>query len=216
MSAELENYYATRAPEYDRVYGKPERQADLRAIERWLPGLFAGKSLIEIACGTGYWTQFLAPAARSVLALDASHEVLEIARSRVIAGHASFVLGDAYHPPEAQAPFESAFAGFWLSHVQKARLRQFFHGLHQTLAPGAKVVLLDNRFVEGSSTPLSEQDAEGNTYQARPLDDGSVHRVLKNFPTERALREVVSGMADDVAYHQWRYFWALEYVACKD
>ena len=213
MSAELEDYYAARAPEYDRVYRKPERQADLRAIERWLPQVFAGKTLLEIACGTGYWSQFLAPVAKSVVALDASREVLEIARSRVKAGHAAFVQGDAYRPPEDRGPFESAFAGFWLSHVPISRLGEFFGGLHRVLAPGAKVVLLDNRFVEGSSTPIFEQDEQGNTYQARPLDDGSVHRVLKNFPSEHALRETVAGIAADVTYHQWQYFWALEYVA---
>jgi len=32
----LRRYYADRAHEYDRVYLKPERQADLRAIEDWL------------------------------------------------------------------------------------------------------------------------------------------------------------------------------------
>ena len=213
MSADLEQYYATRAPEYDRIYAKPERQADLRAIERWLPALFAGKSVLEVACGTGYWTQFLAPVARSVVAIDASQEVLEIARSRVSAPHATFATGDAYRLPEEHGRFESAFAGFWLSHVPISRLREFFLGLHRTLTPGATVVILDNRFVEGSSTPISGQDADGNTYQTRTLDGGSVHKVLKNFPSEPALRDMVAGIATDVRYHQWQYFWALEYVA---
>jgi demethylmenaquinone methyltransferase/2-methoxy-6-polyprenyl-1,4-benzoquinol methylase len=213
MSTELEGYYAARANEYDRVYEKPERQADLRAIERWLPQVFAGRSVLEIACGTGYWSQFLAPVASRVVALDTSSEVLEIAKSRVKAGHASFVQGDAYHLPGAHGLFESAFAGFWLSHVPKARISEFFFGLHRTLLPAAKVVLLDNRFVDGSSTPIREVDAQRNTYQARELADGSLHRVLKNFPLESELREMVLEIATDVAYHQWEYFWALEYVA---
>ncbi|MGE4242866.1 class I SAM-dependent methyltransferase [Ramlibacter sp.] len=216
MTVELEDYYAARASEYDRIYAKPERQDDLRAVERWLAQAFAGKSVIEIACGTGYWTQFIAPDSGSVLALDASHEVLAIARSRVTAPHVSFVIGDAYRPPEGTAPFESAFAGFWLSHVPKARLGEFLEGLHRTLAPGAKVVLLDNLYVEGSSTPISEEDAQGNTYQARKLDDGSVHRVLKNFPSEHDLREMVAGIATDVVYRRWRYFWALEYACSRE
>ena len=41
----MHDYYASRAPEYDRVYLKPERQSDLDAIRRWLPPLFAGKSV---------------------------------------------------------------------------------------------------------------------------------------------------------------------------
>ena len=36
--AAMQDYYAARAREYDEVYRKPERQADLREIERWLDG----------------------------------------------------------------------------------------------------------------------------------------------------------------------------------
>ena len=213
MSAELKEYYAARAPEYDRVYKKPERQSDLRAIEHWLPQVFADKTILEIACGTGYWSQFLAPAARMVVAIDASREVLNIAESRLSSGKVLFTTGDAYCPPGEAGPFESAFAGFWLSHVPVARLGEFFEGLHRVLLPGAKVVLLDNLFVAGSSTPISARDDQGNTYQQRSLDDGSVHSVLKNFPSERSLREAVSGFAAGVHYHEWQYFWALEYTA---
>ena len=37
MSLEMKDYYAARAKEYDKIYAKPERQQDLRAIEQWLP-----------------------------------------------------------------------------------------------------------------------------------------------------------------------------------
>ena len=208
---ELHRYYASRAPEYDRIYARPERQQDLRAIERWLPGRFSGRATLEVACGTGYWTRFIAPLADELLAVDASLEVLDIARSRVGAGTARFVRGDAYRLPLVPGAFDAAFAGFWFSHVPRARVRTFLAGLHQALAPGAVVVFLDNRFVGGSSTPIAERDGEGNTYQLRLLHGGSTHRVLKNFPSETELREAVSGMASDVGYREWEYFWALEY-----
>jgi SAM-dependent methyltransferase len=205
--AVLEGYYAARAPEYDRIYLKPERQQDLRAIEAWLPGLFAGKSVLEVACGTGYWTQFIAPVASRVLAVDASVETMRIARSRVKGGEVAFVEGDAYRLPDAPEKFEAAFAGFWISHVPRSRVREFLDGLHEKLAPGAPVVLLDNRYVAGSSTPVSETDAEGNTYQSRPLDDGTQHRVLKNFPSTDEVRAWAPG----ARYHEWAYYWAVEY-----
>lgn len=204
-------YYAARAQEYDRVYAKPERQQDLRAIEQWLPGVLQGRAVLEVACGTGYWTHFLAPAARQVLAIDASVEVLRIAQSRVDASHARFVLGDAYRLPVPGSSFDGAFAGFWFSHVPVARAEDFLRGLHQALDPGAKVVFLDNRFVEGSSSPIAHQDAEGNTFQLRRLDDGSTHRVLKNFPSRHELCQAVQGAASEVRYHEWQHFWALEY-----
>jgi ubiquinone/menaquinone biosynthesis C-methylase UbiE len=207
----MQAYYAARAPEYDRVYRKPERQADLRAIERWLPTVFAGRSLLEVACGTGYWTQFLAPVAPRILAVDAAAETLAIARARVAAAHVQFVVGDAYRLPVAAGGFEAGFAGFWFSHVTRARVAEFLRGFHAALVPGAKVVLLDNLFIPGSSTPLSERDGEGDTYQQRPLQDGSTHRVLKNFPSEGELREAVGGAAREVRFHTWPYYWALEY-----
>jgi len=77
----MQDYYAARAAEYDTVYLKPERQADLRQIERWLPGVFVHRSVLEIACGTGYWTQFLAPVCTSIVAIDAAPETLRIART---------------------------------------------------------------------------------------------------------------------------------------
>ena len=42
----LQDYYAARAAEYDRVYEKPERQADLRTLRRWLPSLLVGTHLL--------------------------------------------------------------------------------------------------------------------------------------------------------------------------
>jgi SAM-dependent methyltransferase len=213
MSAEaMHEYYAARAPEYDRVYKKPERQQDLRAIERWLPSVFAGRDILEVACGTGYWTQFLAPVARGLVAIDASAETLAIARARVAVDNVRFVLGDAYRLPVVPLRLEGAFAGFWFSHVPRSRVAEFLRGLHKALAPGARVVLLDNRFVQGSSTPIAEQDGDGNTYQLRKLEDGSIHRVLKNFPSELELRQAVAGVASEVRFHEWQYFWALEYV----
>ena len=205
-------YYAARAPEYDRIYLKPERQDDLRALEAWLPTVFAGRSLLEIACGTGYWTQFIAPVATRVLAIDAAPETLEIARRRVAGGKVEFLTGDAYALPASAQGFEAAFAGFWFSHIPKSRIGEFLSGLHHALAPGARVVFLDNRYVEGNSTPLCESDAEGNTYQLRSLDDGSTHKVLKNFPSEEALRTTLQGTARDIRWREWKYYWALEYT----
>ena len=208
----LQSYYAARAAEYDRIYLKPERQTDLRAIERWLPPKFAGARVIEIACGTGYWTQFIAPAAARVLALDAAAETLAIAQTRGPAAKVEFLRGDAYALPRHAGRFDAAFAGFWISHVPKARRREFLLGLAAVLEPGASVVLLDNRYVEGSSTPLAAQDAAGNTFQTRQLADGSTHQVLKNFPTEAELLELVAGLGERPLFTAWEYYWAFEYA----
>ena len=194
------------------MYLKPERQADLRQIEQWLPSVLAGAAVLEVACGTGYWTQFIAPVASAVVALDSSPETLRIARERVVAPNAEFHIGDAYALPRFGRSFDAAFAGFWFSHVPLERRREFLLGLNSALAPGARVVLLDNLFVAGSSSAIAERDANDNTYQCRSLSDGSTHRVLKNFPTEAQLHALAeAGLGTSAVYRRWQYYWAFEY-----
>ncbi len=208
----LQSYYAARASEYDRVYEKPERQADLRQIESWLPSVLSGATVLEVACGTGHWTRCIAPAASRVVAIDSAPETLRIAEQRVAASNVEFLIGDAYRLARMARRFDAAFAGFWFSHVPLGAQRGFLSGLNAVLEPGARVVLLDNRFVAGSSSPISERDGEGNTYQLRTLSDGSSHRVLKNFPTEAQLRAVVQdGVGELPFYLSWQYYWAFEY-----
>ena len=129
-SSPLQAYYAARAEEYDKVYEKPERQADLRLIERWLPAVLSGKTVLEIACGTGYWTRFIAPVAMSVVAIDSAQETLRIARERVPAGNVRFEVADAYALAPHRGGFDAAFAGFWFSHVPLERRREFLRGLN--------------------------------------------------------------------------------------
>ena len=210
----MKDYYAARAKEYDRIYLKPERQQDLRAIEAWLPLKYSQRSIIEIAAGTGYWTQFLITVAQSLVALDAANETFQVARSRLgdSAEQVRWVIADAYDIPHPVTPYDAAFAGFWFSHVPISRQREFLNGLNRVLQPGAQVVLLDNLYVEGSSTPISELDAEGNTFQIRPLADGSQHCVLKNFPTETRMLELIEGIGTQPVFTRWQYFWAFEYT----
>lgn len=207
----MQDYYAARAREYDAIYAKPERQADLRQIEQWLPRAFAHRTVLEVACGTGYWTQFIARHCERIVAIDSSPETIEVARFRVPPDKAQFIVGDAYALPLQPVPLGGGFAGFWWSHIPHSRISEFLGGLHAALRPGAPVVFIDNRFVEGSSTPIAAQDAAGNTYQTRHLADGSAHRVLKNFPSEREIVAAVSSFGTDIRYREWQYFWALEY-----
>ena len=76
----------------------------------------------------------------------------------------------------------------------------------------ARVVMLDNRYVEGSSTPIARRDDEGNTWQQRRLADGSTHEVLKNFPTEAEAREALGGRAQRIRWTEHTHYWVLDYT----
>ena len=81
-AAEMQAYYASRAPYYDAVYLKPERAKDIAFLADYLPAAFAGRSVLEVACGTGYWTQHLAKTAARLVALDAAPEPLGFTKLR--------------------------------------------------------------------------------------------------------------------------------------
>ena len=206
-------YYAQRAQIYERVYHKPERQTDLRAMEAWLPALFAGRRVLEVACGTGWWTPHGARDARSWLATDVNAETMAIAQTKPMPPCVRFATVDAYTFAQIDGQrFDGAFAGFWWSHVQLARLRPWLATLHAQLEPGAVIGMLDNLYSDGSSTPISRRDDHGNTYQLRPLDDGSVHEVLKNFPSRDDVLAAIAPRARDVEWIERDFYWTLRYT----
>lgn len=213
VQSSLEEYYAKRAAEYERIYAKPERQADLAVLRARVGAFFAGRTLLELACGTGWWTAVIAPHAARVTALDVNEEVLAIARTKAYpSGRVEFAIGDAYSPPVMRATHDALFAGFWWSHVPKARLDAFLARAVQAAAPGSLVAFLDNRYVEGSSTPLSRTDAGGDTWQRRALDDGSEHEVLKNFPSrEELLQRAAACAGADARVEMLQYYWLLTF-----
>ncbi|HEY5634059.1 MAG TPA: class I SAM-dependent methyltransferase [Burkholderiaceae bacterium] len=208
--SDLLAYYAARAREYERIYDKPERQADLRVLETAVAAWLEGREVVEIACGTGYWTRFIAPAARRVLALDANPETLEIARAKALPPEkVRFDVADAYALEPSLGQFDAAFAGFWWSHVPRDAQPAFLASLRARLVAGAVLVMLDNRYVQGSSTPVSRTDARGNTYQLRRLHDGSAHEVLKNFPSAAELRGALREFAEEIEVRELRHYWLL-------
>ena len=211
-SPELLDYYRRRATEYEAIYAKPERQRDLAFLREWIPERLKGRHVLEVACGTGYWTVLLAREAAGVVATDGAEEPMCIAKSKDYGGHdVRFEIADAYGLPERLGRFDGAFAGFWWSHIPFSRLESFLRSLHARLERGARALLLDNCYVEGSSTPLAQRDAEGNSYQLRRLKDGSESRVLKNFPSETELRAALAPHAASIDYRALQYYWVVEY-----
>jgi demethylmenaquinone methyltransferase/2-methoxy-6-polyprenyl-1,4-benzoquinol methylase len=210
---QLEEYYSKRAREYEQVYEKPERQRELAWLRSRIPRLFRGRKVLEVACGTGYWTQYIAPAARRVYGIDINEAVLEIAREKELPpGKATFLKGDAVTLESAPPGCDAAFAGFWWSHVKKSAVRQFVASLAQRLEPGSVVGILDNSWAPGSSTPISRTDAEGNTYQVRTLASGEPFEVLKNFPRPEELAEAVRPVAREAHLESLTYYWLLVFT----
>lgn len=208
----LAKYYAKRAGEYEQIYARADRRLGAKLLKDELPVLFADRRVLEIACGTGYWTQAIAASAVSVDALDVNEETLAIARLKEIpAGKVNFSRGDAYVLPDFGRMHDALYAGFWWSHVPLERLDGFLRGAVAAVAPGALMAFADNLYIEGSSTPTSRTDALGNNFTTRTLGDGSQHEVLKNFPSEAELRARVAPLGSGFRYQVLDCYWLMSF-----
>ncbi len=201
-------YYAQRATEYDAVYAKPERQTDLRVIEASLTDAFSGHRVLEVAAGTGYWTQFYADAATSVVATDLNEATLDVARHRRAWSNVRFVVADAFALDLVEGTFDAALAGFLWSHLDVGDLDRFLRCVAERLPAGSPVLFLDNRYVEESNHPITRIDEAGNTFQARHLTDGSAWEVRKNFPDADVITAHLAAVCEDIEVTEYEYFWA--------
>ena len=211
-------YYDKRVPWHDE-YMSYRSNADMETLLGPIIKLFEqdirDKEIIEIACGTGNWTQVLAKRARSVVATDASSTATEVAKRKLPAiSNTVFEVADAYALKSMDRVFDVVFAADWWSHVPKSALTEFLSGVHHLLRVGGKAIFLDMMMNDFFAQEEAFQDDDGNRVSIRTLPDGSRFHVVKNFPTEGELREALSLFANDVFYfeHDGLHRWLL---TCK-
>ena len=200
LAAATSEYYAARAPVYDETAGYTDSDAEqLRIpIKARYRRMFAGHTVLEIACGTGYWTPTIADVAKSVLAVDINPCLVSQAKERCKhLPNVTIQVADAYTLAEVPAGFNAALGIYWWSHVPRERLLAFLTALHAKLRPGAFVLFVDQLPYEGH---IRRKDPLGNTLERRFLPDGRAFEIVKNFPTEEDIRDSLTGIADNVEY----------------
>lgn len=198
------SYYRARAGEYDDWFyrrGRYDWGAELNA--RWFAEAdIARKALhqlgpvataLELACGTGIWTEQLVPVARNVTALDGSPEVLELNRRRLAAtgtsaAQVSHVQADLF-AWEPDREFDLVVFCFWLSHVPEERLDAFLDKVRRATRPGGRFFLLDSRNESTSMAKNHDRPTVETGVRTRKLNDGREFRVVKLFHEPEALAE---------------------------
>lgn len=216
MNTDQIKYYLERAKDYEQIYEKPERQEDLKKLRIILKDLFFAKSVFEIACGTGYWTQFISEIAKSIFAIDINETVIEIAQSKKYESPTTFEKADIYNLTNANEKFDSGFGGFIWSHIPKQELDVFLSGFISNISPGGLVVFVDNQYVDGSNTPIDSKDENGNTYQIRKLSNGNNFKVIKNFPADKEIFDIIDPIGSDIKIEHLKYFWILKFKVKKE
>ncbi len=219
LTKQMNAYYSRQALRHDGLMNYTSNKAMeelLHEIVEAVEPLITGRDVLEIACGTGNWTQVLAKRAGSVLATDVNRSVLAVARTKKYFGDVTFRLADAYRLPEIDPPFEAAFMADWWSHMPRSKIPTFLSSLHGCLAARATVVVIDMMPSESLNRWPSHIDAEGNLVQKRraPDPDGDEFLVVKNFPDEVELIKTVRDSALDIRYTRFSRLrrWMLSYT----
>lgn len=209
-SGALKTYYKQRASEYDDIYKLRRRQADLARLRRWVTRHVKGKSVLEIAAGTGYWTQVCSRSARLVVATDYNADTLAVAAARRLGSNVSLVTADAFRLPAFETRFEVGIAMLWWSHLRQREQRKFIVHFLSRLEPGAKLLLVDEIYRKNSAkNPISRHDRFGDRYEIRVGRDNSLYEIVKNYPADDDLRHSLSEYCDRVRITRLTHFWAV-------
>jgi 2-polyprenyl-3-methyl-5-hydroxy-6-metoxy-1,4-benzoquinol methylase len=192
---EQARYYAARAEEYDDWWfrrGRYDRgseatarwRAEAAEVEAALAAFAPHGDVLELACGTGLWTEHLARHADRVDAVDAAPEVLDVARRRLdrSPGRAEVRLVEAdLFAWSLRRRYDVVVFAHWLSHVPEERFAPFWRVVGDALAPGGRAFLIDSRRTTRSTATDHVQPGSGEDTMVRRLDDGRTFRIVKRF-----------------------------------
>lgn len=207
LLAEQARYYRERASEYEDWWfrrGRYDRGADVNerwfaevaevqdALERFQP---AGR-VLELACGTGLWTRRLVEHADTVTAVDASPEVIELARARLNDPRVSYVQADLF-AWEPERTHEVCFFSFWISHVPEAHFETFWAKVGRAIGPEGRVFFVDNLPSNLAYAVDGQLPAEGEETVTRRLADGREFRIVKRFYEPHALHQRLADLGWD-------------------
>ena len=139
--------FATIADRYDLItvllsFGL-DRRWKRRAIELAAPR--SGARALDLASGTGDLAFALSSRGASVVALDVTHRMLQLAKVRAATSNVgkspSFVTGDMCALPFPDAHFDIVTTGYGLRNVPDLKLA--VDEIHRVLRPGGTLVSLD-------------------------------------------------------------------------
>jgi demethylmenaquinone methyltransferase/2-methoxy-6-polyprenyl-1,4-benzoquinol methylase len=206
----MKTYYRERAREYDEWFyrrGRFDRGTEGNA--RWfaeadevfqaLDALRLVGEVLELAPGTGIWTERLLRSATRVTAVDASPEMIKINRAKVGSDRVTYLQADlfAWRPDKL---YDAVCFCFWISHIPLERLDRFLASVAAMLRPGGKVFFVDGRR-EPTSTASDHQLPEADSQvMTRKLNDGRAFEIVKNFydPADLQARCQKAGLTVEV------------------
>jgi 2-polyprenyl-3-methyl-5-hydroxy-6-metoxy-1,4-benzoquinol methylase len=195
----MQDYYRARASEYDEWFyrrGRFNRSDEANA--RWFAEtdeVFAALEanqltgeVLELAPGTGIWTEKLIHTATALTAVDASSEMIAINQAKVGSERVVYVQADLF-TWQAERTYDAIFFGFWISHVPYERLDSFLGRIAAMLRPGGKVFFVDSRREITSTANNHQLPDEDQQVMTRILNDGRTFEIVKIFYNPQELED---------------------------
>ena len=201
-------YYRARAPEYDEWFLRENRYdhgpehrrewfGEVEEIRTALRSTVRGRKVLELACGTGLWTECLAEENLHIVAVDASPEVIAINRERVRSANVEYRLADLFAWAPAET-FDVVFFAFWLSHVPSSRFDAFWAMVRAALRPGGQAFFIDS-LLEATSSARDHGPVDRSGVAHRKLNDGREFDVVKVFYEPAELEQRLA----DLGWRGW-------------
>lgn len=200
LLADQQAYYRARAPEYDEWWQRRGRfDRGSRSTEEWdrqvaqvelsLESFGATGAILEMAGGTGWWTERLARTADHLTVVDSSPQVLDFNRARVGRRDVVYLVVDLFNW-QPERTFDVVFFSFWLSHVPRSRFSAFWSLVRSCLSPGGRIFLIDNRADHELNGEMDDPYVldHRSEIELRRLHDGSTYQVVEVFYEPDELR----------------------------
>ena len=214
----LSEYYNKKAREYEEVYQRqdPLRLHEQQLIAQYITDHFKDRIILELACGSGYWTEYLLEVAKQITAIDQSQEMLEIAKNRY-GKHTniSFSQADAYNPPIYTPAFTGCMANFLFSHIPRKDIAKFLQTVHDSLDKNAFVMFVDSNYQEGQGGILVNKEGHEDTWKRRKLNNGEEYDVLKNYFSKEELKNIFGKYTKKLEIKYMKNFWIVGYCVDK-
>ncbi len=209
---EIVKYYDSLSQQYHESsgYDKETSLATYREIKELIDKLFINRNVLEIACGTGYWTEILSQSASSVLATDLNASMITKAKGLYSSTNIEFRVADAYSLNTIPNHFSGAFSVLFWCHIPKSKIHQFLNTLHSKLAPNSPVLIICQ--LEDQDSMNHAIDSEGNTIALRKADS-QTYNIVKNIPSEKELTELLAPHAKNILYSRYPDYglWSVSY-----
>jgi ubiquinone/menaquinone biosynthesis C-methylase UbiE len=183
-----------------------EQVEEVRGALRSLP--LDEKNIVELAPGTGLWTEELCDRAAHLTAVDASAEMNALNRERLgeRARDVTYIEADLFEWDSAEV-FDAVVFCFWMSHIPTSRIVGFLSKVARMLTPGGTVFFLDARKEHTSTAKDHILPDDNEEVMTRRLDDGREFSIIKNFWSATELEDKCQRAGLEVHVHETKdYF----------